>query len=156
MEAVLSAIPTEMYFRRRRRRRRKNSEDVFKTRYNIERRERKKERERERERDREHWSFECCKTQTRTLGESISSCKYFYSDVFFFSKGNFRKKKEISPFTFHRKSTQRANNGITTTTGTKSLSKHHLTREHGNRDRIFRLRREFHLVPARFIPTVDV
>ena len=42
MEAVLSAIPTEMYFRRRRR---KNSEDVFKTRYNIERRERKKERE---------------------------------------------------------------------------------------------------------------
>ena len=44
MEAVLSAIPTEMYFRRRRRRR-KNSEDVFKTRYNIERRERKKERE---------------------------------------------------------------------------------------------------------------
>ena len=46
MEAVLSAIPTEMYFRRRRRRRRrKNSEDVFKTRYNIERRERKKERE---------------------------------------------------------------------------------------------------------------
>tara|TARA_B100001250_G_C19764590_1_gene774131 strand:- start:874 stop:1017 length:144 start_codon:yes stop_codon:yes gene_type:complete len=31
-----------MYFRRRRR---KNSEDVFKTRYNIERRERKKERE---------------------------------------------------------------------------------------------------------------
>jgi hypothetical protein len=30
-----------MYFRRRRR---KNSEDVFKTRYNIERRERKKER----------------------------------------------------------------------------------------------------------------
>ena len=161
MEAVLSAIPTEMYFRRRRRR--KNSEDVFKTRYNIERRERKKERERERERerDREHWSFECCKTQTRTLGESISSCKYFYSDVFFFSKGNFRKKKEISPFTFHRKSTQRANNGITTTTtttttGTKSLSKHHLAREHGNRDRIFRLRREFHLVPARFIPTVDV
>ena len=51
MEAVLSAIPTEMYFRRRRRRRRKNSEDVFKTRYNIERRERKKERERERERE---------------------------------------------------------------------------------------------------------
>ena len=44
MEAVLSAIPTEMYFRRRRRRR-KNSEDVFKTRYNIERRESKKERE---------------------------------------------------------------------------------------------------------------
>ena len=44
MEAVLSAIPTEMYFRRRKRRR-KNSEDVFKTRYNIERRERKKERE---------------------------------------------------------------------------------------------------------------
>ena len=165
MEAVLSAIPTEMYFRRRRRRRRKNSEDVFKTRYNIERREREererkreRERERERERDREHWSFECCKTQTRTLGESISSCKYFYSDVFFFSKGNFRKKKEISPFAFHRKSTQRANNGITTTTttGTKSLSKHHLTWEHGNRDRIFRLRREFHLVPARFIPTVDV
>ena len=53
MEAVLSAIPTEMYFRRRRRRRRKNSEDVFKTRYNIERRERKKEREREREREKE-------------------------------------------------------------------------------------------------------
>jgi len=52
VEAVLSAIPTEMYFRRRRRRR-KNSEDVFKTRYNIERRERKKERERERERERE-------------------------------------------------------------------------------------------------------
>ncbi len=51
MEAVLSAIPTEMYFRRRRRRRRKNSEDVFKTRYNIERRERKKEREREREKE---------------------------------------------------------------------------------------------------------
>ena len=51
MEAVLSAIPTEMYFRRRRRR--KNSEDVFKTRYNIERRERKKEREREREKERE-------------------------------------------------------------------------------------------------------
>ena len=50
MEAVLSAIPTEMYFRRRRRRR-KNSEDVFKTRYNIERRERKKDRERERERE---------------------------------------------------------------------------------------------------------
>ena len=50
MEAVLSAIPTEMYFRRRRRRR-KNSEDVFKTRYNIERRERKKEREREREKE---------------------------------------------------------------------------------------------------------
>jgi len=39
--------------------------------------------------------FECCKTQTRTLGESIILANYFYSDVFFFfSKGNFQKKRK--------------------------------------------------------------